>query len=325
MVFGSPSAEMADVETISLRRHNMLQRGLGILVLVLTVATTPGLAQDVQNPDTGDDSQAPKTENPPEPESHGSRMRWKDLPRNLWHDQKGIVSSPLHINRDNAKLWALFGLGTAALLATDKSVSTRLPNEGAAKSASKWASRVGANYAIYPLTTIFYLYGKADGNPRARDTARLGIEALAGSEITVNALKLITQRGRPETRESSIAFFHGGDSFPSGHSIQAWALARVVAREFGEHKVVPILAYGLATTVAASRVAGRRHSPSDAFVGAAMGYFIGDYVYRHHHAPSEKSKVAVWVADHVSFGFQSRVQPPSRLFDYQASDVTAFR
>jgi len=302
----------------------MLQRGLGTLLLSFMVAVTPGLAQSVQNPDTADD-QAPKTENPPEPESHGSRMRWKDLPRNLWHDQKGIVSSPLRMNSGNAKIWALFGLGTAALFATDKSVSTRLPNDGAAKTASKWTSRLGANYSIYPLTTLFYLYGKADGNPRARDTARLGIEALADAEITVNVLKYITQRGRPETRESSIAFFHGGDAFPSGHSIQAFALARVVSREFHGNKAVPILAYGLATTVAASRVAGRRHSPSDAFVGAAMGYFIGDYVYRHHHAPSEKSKVALWVADHVSFGVQTRVQAPSRVFEYPISDASSVR
>src|SRR6185503_17285036 len=203
------------------RRHLMLQRGLGIFLLCLSVSIAPALAQDVQIPDTGDDSkpQTPKTENPPEAESHGSRMRWKDLPHNLWHDQKGIVSSPLHINKGNAKLWAIFGVGAAALFATDKSVSTRLPNEGRAKTASKWTSRFGANYSIYPLTTIFYFYGKADKNPRARDTARLGIEALADAEITVNALKFITQRGRPETRAASIAFFKGGDAFPSGHSI----------------------------------------------------------------------------------------------------------
>src|SRR5690349_19439739 len=148
---------MLTVRHFRIRRRHMWERGLSILLLCLTVAVTPGLAQDVQNPDIGNDSkdQTPKTENPPEPEAHGSGMQWKDLPGNLWHDQKGIVSSPLHINKDNAKLWAVFGLGAAALFATDKSVSKRLPNEGSAKSTSKWASRIGANYSIYPLTTIF--------------------------------------------------------------------------------------------------------------------------------------------------------------------------
>src|SRR5215831_4409272 len=145
-------------------------------------------------------AQGQKTENPAEPEAHGTRLQWKDLPKNLWKDQKAIVSSPLHINRDNAKWWLLFGAGTAALLATDRKVSDNLPQSNTQLKISKWASRAGADYTIYPLTAAFYFYGKADGNPRARDTARIGIEALADAEITVNALKAITQRPRPETK-----------------------------------------------------------------------------------------------------------------------------
>jgi hypothetical protein len=33
-----------------------------------------------------------------------------------------------------------------------------------------------------------------------------------------------------------------------------------------------------------------------------MGYFIGDYAYRHHHAPSQKSNVISWLTSHVSLG-----------------------
>jgi hypothetical protein len=54
--------------------------------------------------------------------------------------------------------------------------------------------------------------------------------------------------------------------------------------------------------VSVSRFGGRRHSASDALAGAAMGFFIGDFVYSHHHAPSEKSALA-WLADHVTFNF----------------------
>ena len=296
-------------------------RYFSILVLISTLAA-PAMGQDaVDTHETQDaqstkasqnasDSQATtatqdeKTENPAHPEAHGTRLQWKDLPKNLWKDQKAIVSSPLHINRDNAKWWLLFGAGTAALLATDRKVSDNLPQSNTQLRISKWASRAGADYTIYPLTAAFYFYGKADDNPRARDTARIGIEALADAEITVNVLKTITQRPRPETKGASVTFFQGGDAFPSGHSIQAWALARVIAREFPEHRFFPILAYGLASTVSVARVAGRRHSPSDAFVGSAMGFFIGDYVYRHHHAPSTKARAGLWLADHVNIGFQ---------------------
>src|SRR6185369_14605740 len=106
---GNPNAIRRDVST-SLRRHRMLQRGFSTVLLCLTIALTPVFAQGVQNQDTADDSkpQATKTENPPEPEAHGSRMQWKDLPGNLWHDQKAFVSSPFHINSGDAKLWVLF-------------------------------------------------------------------------------------------------------------------------------------------------------------------------------------------------------------------------
>jgi len=256
-----------------------------------------------QNPEAGTEKQ----ENPPEPESHGTRLQWKDLPKNVWHDEKTFFTSPLRINRQNAKWWALFGVGAVAFLATDRKVATDLPNSNTQLSISRWASRLGADYSIYPLTALFYFYGKADDNPRARDTARIGIQAMMDAEISVNILKTATQRPRPVSKDQPIGFFKGGDAFPSGHSIKSWALARVIAREFDDNKLVPIAAYGLATTVSLARVAGRRHSPSDAFVGAVMGFLIGDYVYRHHHAPSKKSTVALsWIADHVDLQFGGR-------------------
>jgi membrane-associated phospholipid phosphatase len=72
-------------------------------------------------------------------------------------------------------------------------------------------------------------------------------------------------------------------SFPSGHAISTWALASVVAHEYPNSILVPITAYGLATTVSASRFAARKHFASDIIVGAAMGWFIGDWVFAKRH------------------------------------------
>lgn len=258
------------------------------------VAEAPQEPQEPQPPET-------KVENPPEPESHGTRLRWQDIPRNVLHDQIAIFTSPFRINRENAKPWIIFAGGTAALIATDQRFSNRLPQETGLTGPSKWASRLGSDYFLMPAWATFYVVGKAGDNPRARDTARLGIEALIDADITAGVLKLATQRPRPEIKGESLKFFSGGDAFPSGHSIKAWALARVVSREFSDNRIVPIVAYGLAATVSISRVGGRRHSPSDALAGSAMGFFIGDFVYRHHHAPSEKSGSVAWIADHVTF------------------------
>jgi membrane-associated phospholipid phosphatase len=255
-----------------------------------------------EDPQDSQDAQEQPKENPPEPESHGSRLRWQDIPKNVLHDQIAIFTSPLHINGSNAKPWIVFGGATAVLIATtDQRVSNRMAQRNALTQPSTWASRFGSDYFLFPAWATFYVVGKAGDNPRARDTARLGIEALIDADITAGILKVATQRPRPEIQGESVRFFKGGDAFPSGHSIKAWSLARVVSREFSEKPIVPIVAYVLAATVSVARVGGRRHSPSDALAGAAMGFFIGDYVYRRHHAPSENSKPLAWVAEHVTF------------------------
>src|SRR5215467_13847085 len=143
-------------------------------------------------------------ENPPEPESHGTRLHWQDIPRNVLHDQKAIFTSPFHINRDNAKWWILFGAATGTLIANDQRISDTLPQKTFLTRPSTWASRIGADYAIYPLWASFYFVGKAGDNPRARDTGRIGIEALIDADITVNVLKLVTQRPRPENKGDNV-------------------------------------------------------------------------------------------------------------------------
>jgi membrane-associated phospholipid phosphatase len=296
----------------------MREQSLGLLLVVFLALSPGAMAQDeIQQdspptpiaqatpsspaPPVSQEAEQKAPENPPEPESHGTRLRWQDIPKNVLHDQIAIFTSPFHIHRDNAKLWIGFGGATAALIALDQKVSNNMAQQNKLTTPSRWASRLGSDYFLMPAWASFYVVGKIGDNPRARDTAQLGIEALIDADITAGILKVATQRPRPEVRGQSVAFFRGGDAFPSGHSIKAWALARVVSREFSENRIVPIVAYSLATTVAVARVGGRRHSPSDALAGSAMGFFIGDLVYRHHHAPSEKAKPVVWIADHVTF------------------------
>jgi membrane-associated phospholipid phosphatase len=288
-----------------------------VFILLLFATANPARAQ--QAPDQT------KQENPAEPEAHGTRLRWQDIPKNVLHDEKAIFTSPLHINRENARWWLLFGGATAALIASDRTITNNLPQTTPFTTPSRWTSRLGAPYSLFPMWGTFYLFGKAGDNPRARDTGRIGIEALLDTEITVSVLKAITQRPRPVIKGESVAFFKGGDAFPSGHSIQVWALARVFAREFPEHKIYPILAYSIASTVSVSRFAGRRHSASDALAGAAMGFFIGDFVYRHHHAPSEKSKAISWLATHVDINVKLGLDRSQERYRFIGRDNPDFK
>src|SRR5260370_12147135 len=129
-------------------------------LLLMSAITVEAIAQDALDPQTTSKPQDIKQENPPEPEAHGTRLEWKDLPKNILRDQKAIWMSPLHIDRNNAKWWALFVAGTAALIPTDKKFNQRLPNSNTQLGVSTWASRLEADYSLYPLTALFYFYGK---------------------------------------------------------------------------------------------------------------------------------------------------------------------
>lgn len=215
--------------------------------------------------------------------------------RQFVHDEWRMWSSPFRRSSYSARAFPKyvlpFTLITGALLATDHRTSNLLPNTA---DQSKWSlrvSQIGAPYTLAGMAGAMYLVSKATGDKRARETGFLGAIAIAHSQILTAGLKYATQRERPfefkANNSGGIAFGRGGDSFPSGHASGSFALATIFAYEYGgDHKWVPWLSYGLATTVAASRLSAQKHWISDTFVGGTLGFLVGRYVYRTHHNPN---------------------------------------
>lgn len=203
--------------------------------------------------------------------------------KNVLRDQKAIWTSPFHLHERDGRWLAPIGLGTAALIATDQRTGDEMAESTGQLNASRIVSYAGSAYGVGAVAGAFYLAGRAGHNPRARETGVLSAEALLDSAIVVTALKEITQRTRPSGGRSRSDFFDGGSSFPSGHSIEAWSLATVIANEYHGHLSVQVAAYGIASAVSVSRFTGQKHYLSDVLVGSAMGYGIGRYVYRTHH------------------------------------------
>ena len=157
-----------------------------------------------------------------------------------------------------------------------------MPNTVDQVAISKDVSNVGAVYTVLPITAGLYIGGAISHNPKARETGILGGEAALDSLIVVAVLKSVTQRPRPLEDNGKGSFFTGGDSFPSGHSAAAWALASVVAHEYNKNILYPVTAYGLASLVSLSRLSGQQHFASDIVAGSAIGWFIGRYVFQTH-------------------------------------------
>ena len=201
---------------------------------------------------------------------------------NILLDQKQIFTSPFHMTRSDAKWWIGFGAATAALIATDRTSSNALENS---KGQIRWAnhlSQIGAAYTLIPITAGFYAYGVLAEDPKPREVGVLGAEAMLDSLIVVEVLKPIAGRNRPDASHERGNFFDGGSGFPSGHAIESWALASLIAHEYQHQIAVPIVVYGLASVVSAARFAAQRHYASDIVAGGAMGWFIGRYVYKTH-------------------------------------------
>ena len=240
----------------------------------------------------------------------GDTERAKPLARkllgNIWLDQKEIWTSPFHMHKSDAAWWLGIGGLTAALIATDHQTSNFLENS---KGQVLWGNRVsniGSAYSLIPIVAGFYTFGILEDNAKARETAVLGGEALLDSLIVVSVLKPIAGRNRPNAKDDPGNFFDGGQSFPSGHAINAWAMASVIAHQYSHHRIVPILAYGLASTVVMARVGARQHFPGDVVAGSALGWFIGDYTYgrRHNRDLDQKPTVAQRFLDHVHLGVE---------------------
>ena len=209
--------------------------------------------------------------------------------KNILRDQKAIWTSPFHLHRRDARWLAPLGLGTAALIATDRDTADEIAEFDDQLQASRIVSYPGSTYGAAAIAGTFYLAGRFKHNDRARETGLLSLESLLDSEIVVVSLKAITGRRRPRDLVHRGHFFEGGRSFPSGHSIHAWSVATVIAQEYSDHRWVQFSSYAIASAVSISRYTGEKHFLSDVLVGSALGYGIGRYVYRTHHRKSLSS------------------------------------
>ena len=228
-------------------------------------------------------AQTPSSTPSPTPQASKAPTLESQFFRNVLRDQEAIWTSPFRLNGRDARWLAPLGLGTAALIATDRRTGDEIGESTGQLNASRIVSYAGSAYGVGGIAATLYLFGRAKHDERARETGLLGAEALIDSAIVVTALKEITQRRRPLAATGRGDFFDGGSSFPSGHSIEAWSLAAVIANEYHDHRWVQISAYGIASAVSLARFTGRQHYLSDVLVGSAVGYGIGRYVYRTHH------------------------------------------
>ena len=200
---------------------------------------------------------------------------------NIMNDQETIWTSPFRLRWGDANWLVPLTEVTGGFLATDRSAARALP----ANPSTLNKYRTFSNYGLGALVGAgggLYVLGKITHDDHKRETGVLVAEALVDSLAVDYPLEYGFGRERPYQDSGRGAFFRGGTSFPSDHSALAWSTASVIAHEY-PGPLTQMFAYGMATAVSASRVAGAEHFPTDVAVGGALGWFICREIYRKHH------------------------------------------
>ncbi len=145
---------------------------------------------------------------------------------------------------------------------------------------------VGSGYLTVAIVGGLYGYGYFSDDGKAVETALLSVESFALTGVFVQVIKRTAGRHRPYTGDpyntwGGPSLSSSNDSFPSGHSSSAFAVASVIASEYDNY-VVPPLAYTIAAITGYDRMQHNAHWASDVFVGAAIGYFTGKSIVAYH-------------------------------------------
>jgi len=204
--------------------------------------------------------------------------------KNLVVDQKVIWGSAAHVRSQDLRWLVPTSALTATLLETDRDALRHdVPNSLHVIQRSDHIVNFGVAGTL-GTAAGFYLIGRAEHNEHARETGLLSSQAVLNSLAFTQLLKFATGRERPTQGSGEGRFWKAGSSFPSMHAATAWSIASVIAHEY-PGPMTKLLAYSAASTISVARITGRKHFPTDVFVGGTLGWLIGREVYRRHHDP----------------------------------------
>jgi len=221
-------------------------------------------------------------------------------------DQKGILTSPLRFRKKDLVWLAPVAAATSAAFMFDRSALDHVSTDPSRVNGFRTASDFTGIYIPVAAAGAALLGGTIRHDEHLRETGALAMTAMIDTQLLTTFIKYSTDRARPSATgatPSSGAFWPNGhsfsaDSFPSGHTANAFAVAHVIADEYPGWKV-KLAVYSLAAATGFERVAGREHFPSDVLVGGALGYLVGGYVFNHH---STRSKTHVAFAPMFGHG-----------------------
>lgn len=267
------------------RRKDRARR---IALLLLISALPAGLARGQTDPEPAPVGQTPGGTQPP------ARIRplriLGDELKLYFVDSVALVSAPIRWKKDDWLTAGAVGAGIAGVMAFDEHLAAEIQERRSP--ATDRLSRVTTSFGTtqaFAISGVLIASGVVFKDSNVTSMGREAIEASIFSGLIATVAKRAFGRQRPidANDESVFLFGSSNQSFPSGHTTEAFTVASVIAAR-SSGWVIPTLAYTAASLVAYDRLNDRQHFPSDVVAGAALGISVGRFVV-HRHQPREPS------------------------------------
>ena len=173
---------------------------------------------------------------------------------------------------------------TAIGMALDQTLRNKFHDNGAGfgHTATQVGNAIGSPFE-YPVWFGLAAIGKVAGSKGLYGVASRAFKSIAVAGAGGMILKVIAGRQRPTQSPNDAFTFRpfsfNDNSFPSGHTTVAFALATSLAREIkGQWDDVAF--FSLATLTAYSRMRDDKHWFSDVVFGAGVGILSARFVHR---------------------------------------------
>jgi membrane-associated phospholipid phosphatase len=196
--------------------------------------------------------------------------------------------------RSTLRTVGALALVTVAAMPVDARLARALRSPAPQRSAFLQRSARVANAAGDPGAVVgslaLYVVGRLARNPTATTLGLHAGEAIVLGGTSTAVIKLLAGRQRPYVEAGDADDFapghgaHGArESFPSGHTTAAFALASAVSAELrrthpAAARVATPLLYAGAASVGLARMYDDRHWASDVVLGAGLGTLAGTRV-----------------------------------------------
>lgn len=204
-------------------------------------------------------------------------------------ESENFLKQPFKWNAKDFGKVGLISISTYLLMYADEPLRNEiLKDRSYYNSIPIEAARIwGEPYTTLLISGIFAISGISSGNHANKRTAFEIVQSGIYTAGVTQIIKFGSGRSRPYTNEGSFTFHpfskfsNDNWSLPSGHTSVAFSLSTILSKN-SKSDFVKYAVYIPSLVTAFSRIYQDKHWLSDTFLGAAVGYFIAEWVHKQH-------------------------------------------